>query len=60
MSSNDYMALLRKRNKSILMITTKALTIRVDEFEKQIRLAFEAGVEEGKNTKSYFEQVFGK
>ncbi len=61
MSDNDYIEKLRKSNPELLGISYihEKISMKSEEFEKQIRLAFQAGIEEGKKGKSVFEQMFG-
>jgi len=62
MSENDYIEKLRKSNPELLGVyhAHEKLTMTPEEFEKQIKLAFQKGVEQGKNSKSIFEQMFGR
>ena len=61
MSNNDYIEKLRKSNPELLGVNYvhDKISMTTAEFEKQIRLAFEAGSKEGKSSKSIFEQIFG-
>lgn len=62
MSNNDYIEKLRNSNPVSLGVNYvhDKILMTPAEFEKQIRLAFEAGSKEGKDSKSIFEQMFGK
>ncbi len=62
MSDNDYIEKLRKSNPELLGVNYvhDKISMAPEEFEKQIRLAFKAGLESGENSKSIFEQVFGR
>ena len=61
MSDNDYIEKLKKSNPELLGVEYlhDKISMTPTEFEKQIRLAFEAGTKEGKDSKSIFEQMFG-
>lgn len=61
MSDNDYIEKLRKANPELLKTYVhEKIIMTPEEFEKQIRLAFNAGVDSGRNSKSIFEQMFGR
>ena len=58
MSVNDYIESLRRRNPKIF--TADKITITTKELEKQIRNAFDAGHGSGLDSKSLFDQLFGR
>jgi len=62
MNENDYVEKLRKSNPKLLGVyhAHEKLTMTPEEFENQIKLAFQKGVEQGKSSKSVFEQLFGR
>lgn len=62
MSENDYIEKLRKSNPKLLGVyhAHEKLTMTPEEFEKQIKMAFQKGIEVGKSSKSVFEQLFGR
>lgn len=64
MNAQEYLFRVRRRNEKLFTYRgEKKLTISTAELERVIVEAFnegkQAGVQEGKNSKSFFEQIFG-
>lgn len=59
MSANDYIAELKQNPKNAKLFKAKEMKLKVESFESQIRLAFEAGRKSGVGSKSLYEQIFG-
>jgi len=63
-NAQEYLFRVRRRNEKLFTYRgEKKLTISTAELERVIVEAFnegkQAGVQEGKNSKSFFEQIFG-
>lgn len=58
MSVNDYIAKMESRNRKLFR--ADKLQIKVDALKELIRHAFEAGEKAGRESRSVFDQVFGR